>query len=669
MALEPRYLKWLDEVTYIMTDKERDGFLALTDNTQRDRFIDIFWKVRDPTPGSETNEYKDEHYQRLEYVNKFLGRDTTRPGWKTDRGRIYILLGKPRSISRFPESMTTYTSELWSYASLSVPGVPPFLNLLFYKPNGIGEYKLYMPGMDSPLDLISGNSKMNTTETAVKLLGEVDPELAFASLSVRPGESGTIDPTQSSFDNIILNRIASIPSRTVDTSYVERIASGTASVELEYTFNFTPMSAVARAYVHPGAGLMIDYAMEILPQNLSVVQFENKLYTTFEVLGGVKDKQEHQVAAIDDSSEVHLSPEEFEKIRYRPVNLHGRAVAAPGALELNLLLKSEATKQYARADQKLEAEDPAKVSIWASEPLLCSKVEADAPTAPDAEKAFQFGSFRVVPRVSGAFQPSEKVWVYLQLYSQSLPRDTLLGDTLRFELLDPKAKDTPPVRSADLPLRSATAGQDGRVHAAQELDLDHVAPGSYQVLCTLLEPGGKPRLLRRTPLTVQAGQVGALPWILSRNLPAPRSSAMAVTRAQSSMAMEHPADAIAALESLPLESNPVAADLLLQAYSKSNKPQKVLDKFGPLIAPLLYSQTRLRYQEAMWCEAVVDAHMKLGHWQDALGFLERLTTDQKHRPDLLVKLSTCHRKLGHKAQADQILKQACTLDPALHECS
>ena len=95
--LSKPYKKWLDEdVVYIITDEERAAFKQLSNDEERDNFIEAFWQRRDPTPDTEENEYKEEHYQRIAYANEHFAAGV--PGWRTDRGRIYIVFGKPDEI-------------------------------------------------------------------------------------------------------------------------------------------------------------------------------------------------------------------------------------------------------------------------------------------------------------------------------------------------------------------------------------------------------------------------------------------------------------------------------------------------------------------------------------------------------------------------------------------
>ena len=97
-AVSPQWSKWLDEdVVYIISAEERSAFLQLKTDDERSQFVEEFWWRRDPTPATEENEFKQEHYRRIEYANRSFGSIT--PGWKTDRGRIYITLGPPDEIN------------------------------------------------------------------------------------------------------------------------------------------------------------------------------------------------------------------------------------------------------------------------------------------------------------------------------------------------------------------------------------------------------------------------------------------------------------------------------------------------------------------------------------------------------------------------------------------
>ena len=124
------YKKWLDEdVRWIITDEELSAFKKLQNNAERDTFIEGFWQRRDPTPDTAENEYKEEHYRRIAYANEHFAAGM--PGWRTDRGRIYVMYGPPTSIDSHPMggpyqrpaeegggSTETFPFEVWRYRYL-----------------------------------------------------------------------------------------------------------------------------------------------------------------------------------------------------------------------------------------------------------------------------------------------------------------------------------------------------------------------------------------------------------------------------------------------------------------------------------------------------------------------------------------------------------------------
>ena len=110
--LPERFRVWLEEeVVWIITEPERDIFLRLDSDEKRDRFIEAFWTRRDPTPGTPRNEYLPIHYERLAYATRQFGRVSPGPGWRTDMGRIYVLLGEPQTRSRHHNDANIYPVE------------------------------------------------------------------------------------------------------------------------------------------------------------------------------------------------------------------------------------------------------------------------------------------------------------------------------------------------------------------------------------------------------------------------------------------------------------------------------------------------------------------------------------------------------------------------------
>ena len=168
------YRKWLDEdVVYIITDEERAAFKQLSNDEERDNFIEAFWQRRDPTPDTEENEYKEEHYQRIAYANEHFAAGV--PGWKTDRGRIYIMYGKPDEIDSHPSGGTyerpmeegggetsTFPFEDWRYRYIE--GIGQEIIIEFVDTCMCGEYHMTIDRSEKDALLYTPNAGLTMWE-------------------------------------------------------------------------------------------------------------------------------------------------------------------------------------------------------------------------------------------------------------------------------------------------------------------------------------------------------------------------------------------------------------------------------------------------------------------------------------------------------------------------
>src|SRR6266704_4869818 len=187
--LDTPYRKWLDEeVVYIIQPEERTAFLQLSTNEEREQFIEQFWQRRNPNPDLAENSFKEEHYRRIAYANERFASGI--PGWKTDRGRIYIMWGKPDEVESHPAGgayerpieegggeTSTYPFEKWRYRYID--GIGNDVNIEFVDPTMSGEYRmtmdpsekdalLYVPGagltMMEQLGLSDKTDRFNRTD-------------------------------------------------------------------------------------------------------------------------------------------------------------------------------------------------------------------------------------------------------------------------------------------------------------------------------------------------------------------------------------------------------------------------------------------------------------------------------------------------------------------------
>ncbi|HEX8142812.1 MAG TPA: GWxTD domain-containing protein [Pyrinomonadaceae bacterium] len=239
------YKDWLEkDVAYIITDDERKAFKKLQTDEEREQFIEGFWRRRDPDPDTDENEFREEYYERIAYANEHFASGI--PGWKTDRGRIYIMYGKADEVESHPSggtydrpsyhgggTTTTYPFEVWFYRYIA--GVGSGVEIEFVDPTGSGEYRiarspeekdalLYIPGagltlseqlgLSSKADRIlgygaAGNTGLYSREqdnpfTRMQLLADLNrpPQVQFKDLETALGVTnrGILEDNPLNFD-------------------------------------------------------------------------------------------------------------------------------------------------------------------------------------------------------------------------------------------------------------------------------------------------------------------------------------------------------------------------------------------------------------------------------------------------------------------------------------
>ncbi len=209
-----------------MTRSEQAVFKSLRTEEDKKKFQQLFWKVRDPNPATPANEFQAEYYSRRRYAQKYLG------GSDSDRGRVYLLLGKPTEKYDFSGSEKVVDCELWVYQGTGLSGLPPLVDLIFYRPNGLGDFKLYYPGINTPLDILSPSYLPRSVSPAQarRTIGSSFPELGRAALSVIPDEAEAGIASLGSVAAI--SQIFTLPERAVNRDYLKDFGSARGDVSV-----------------------------------------------------------------------------------------------------------------------------------------------------------------------------------------------------------------------------------------------------------------------------------------------------------------------------------------------------------------------------------------------------------------------------------------------------
>jgi len=653
-ALPEKYRKWLEEeVVYIVTDRERDAFGKLLTVEEREAFIEAFWRKRDPDPLTEVNEFKEEHYRRLEHVNRVLGRETPIPGWMTDRGKMYILLGEPRDRETFQSAPGIYPAEVWFYEANSKPSLTSPFYLLFFQQGFAGEYRLYSPRIHGPEKLFPAlqfgeDSRME----AYQLLQNISADLAHASITFRADESAIPGIIQDSLStDVLLADIYRSPQRAVDTSYVDAIDRARGVVESEYLFNYIPSSGMAN--VLPGlpgdeeAGF-VHWGLEIDPQNLTLVQDEDKkkYYTALEIKGEVTTGEAGKsVLQFSREEFLELTPAQFADVRERPFAYRSMFPLIPGEFRLRVVFKNRARNEYTILEAPVSVPERRRGEVFLGEPLLLYGSEAAAPEAAGYH-AYQIGSLRFDPNAKRVFTIGQRLLVHLPVAGASP------GDELSFTLanLDTSA----PARVVKKNRVADYAGQP----IVETLPLTGLVGGHYRLQVVLEDPAGAPIARQSVDFDVSPRSALPRPWSMLRDgLAANAPGIIEAALAEQYMRVERSSPAKALYEKA-LSKNPDLVSVRLTVgrfYLDEGNAERAIELLEPLLSQLPDNHELL--------VTLGDAHYQRREYARAVELFEKALPLRGPDPALLNALAACHAALGDLERAASYLEQSLKVKP------
>lgn len=496
--LPEQYREWLDEVSVILTTRERDVFLRCDNDAQRDQFIDGFWLVRDPTAGTPRNEAREQHYERLEYANFQFGRDTSRPGSQTDRGRVYQLLGKPMDVNRLANTQAAYPAEIWFYNVDPRLGVPSYFYVAFYKYLGYGEYILYRPVGDGPMKLLNPAGVAQVREltggfedlpvgafgemqAAYTILRDIDFELAHVAFSLIPGEGSLVSGMPSLASDVLLGEIQNIPNRLVPTAaWAYPVLTGI--VEAEVRFETLPVTISAGAFIDPSGVPFIHYAAQTEGGRLNLNNYEDNYYLTFQVAGSVTDEQQNIVADIQGAAggpkiiEATIEGEEnARKVRSGSFIFMDQLPAIDGSFRFDLVVENNVSHEFGHAQFDLRVPSVRPERLSSSLPLLVRDFEYLDAYDPYAERLpFQLGRLGLFPAVDSTYASNESLNVFHQVY---LPPDGEDAGRASYRL----EFEGGFLRGKTSPIDPGDADPQGTINIITSLDLNGLAPGEYQL--------------------------------------------------------------------------------------------------------------------------------------------------------------------------------------------
>jgi GWxTD domain-containing protein len=645
IKLPERHRKWLEEeVTYIITPRERDVFLKLETDRERDAFIEAFWKQRDPTPGTPQNEFKTEHYRRLSYANDFYGRGTPRPGWRTDRGRTYIVLGPPKGIETYDEVNGVYPTEIWFYQADPGSGLPPAFNIMFFKERGMGDYVFYSPSQNGPRSLVADSMEMYQDDRAAyQTLQSLEPNLAWQTLSLIPSEHVPVG-TVSLASNTLMSNVFSAPLAKVDDAYAEALLRYKDAVEVEYTANYIGCEAQTLVAGDGAGGFAVHYSVE--PGKLSLDQLGDKFSANFDLNGRLTDPQGRTVYQFDKKFGLELDPSELQSVQATGLALQDMFPVLPGEYKFDLLVKNTVSKEFATYETSLSVPVLPSEAPVLGPPLLAYALQPGR--LPAGEKVpFNLGSEQALSQARDVFVPADTLFLVFQVYG--LPTGWDSAGRLRFQYL----KDGRAVITRD---RTPTELAHGEALIESQA-LGAFAPGYYDLRLSLLDPEGREVQSRTAHFEVSYVSSLARPRILARVVrPDQRGEwdyalgLQALNKGLPDLARSHLSRAFS--------SNPRDVSFGLgyaQCLFVLKDYQGVLDALRPLL-----EVENVSPDVSAWMGRASHA---LARFQEAIGFYRDYLARAGTNLEIMNYMGSCYFQLGDKAQALATWRKSLEVNP------
>jgi GWxTD domain-containing protein len=475
--LDSQYKQWLNEdVIYIISPEERNAFLQLDTNEEREQFIEQFWLRRSSNPDLPDNDFKEEHYRRIAYANEHFASGI--PGWKTDRGRMYIMWGPADEVDSHPSggtydrpmeegggSTTTYPWETWRWRYLE--GIGENIILEFVDPSGSGEYHLTM-------DPSEKDALLHVPGAGLSLL----ESMGMASKTDRFTRSdGTNLPTAmggtpASMDEFNRLELYAKVQKPPEVKFKDLEAIVTARIvrdQLKFTWR-TDFMKVTNDTV------LVPITIQVSNGQLNFQSKEGIHTATMNVFGRVSTLTGRVVQTFEDPVSKDFPDSLFQQ-SLKLQSIYQKAVPLrPGLYRLDIVVKDVQSGNVGVVNTRLAVPRYADEKLDASTLILADQLE-HVPAKQIGTGQFVLGSTKVRPRLNSDFTTSDRMGIYLQVYNLK-PDDKTHKSNATFQFTVKKGAE----QVLQFKETSEEMKQTGdQVTIERWLPLASLAPGKYTI--------------------------------------------------------------------------------------------------------------------------------------------------------------------------------------------
>jgi GWxTD domain-containing protein len=428
--LEGPYRKWLNEdVGYIITDEERQAFKRLATDDEKTSFIEQFWLRRDPTPDSAENEYKEEHYRKIAYANERFASGI--PGWKTDRGRIYITFGPPAEIESHPSggsyqrpfeegggTTSTYPFEIWRYRYLE--GLGNDIMIEFVDKSMTGEYRMTMdPSEKDALLMVPGAGL-----TMLEQMGMANKADRFNRTDgTRLGIGNQpMSARMNQFER--LNQFAML-QKPPQIKFKDLEAAVSSTIK----FNLLPMKARADFMRVTNSSVMSNITLQFDRGDLQFQDKDGVSRATVNIYARITSMARRVVNVFEDVVSIEVPTPQLSQA-VKGVSVYQKSVPLPpGMYRLNVVAKDIVGGNMNNYEMALQIPHFDDEKLASSTVVVADLIEK-VPTKSIGTGQFVIGTSKVRPRLNEQFKRDEKMGIYVQLYNFEPDEKTQKPDAL-----------------------------------------------------------------------------------------------------------------------------------------------------------------------------------------------------------------------------------------------
>ena len=504
--LDSKYRKWLEEeVVYIITPKEKEVFLQLETDQQREKFIEAFWKVRDPNPNTPENGFKAEHYRRIQYANRYFGREGPGQGWRTDMGRIYIILGEPKAVEKFENLTEVRPTIIWFYDGMSEYGLPNSFSVAFFKRDAASDYILYSPVQFGPQSLLNNfEGDITDYQAAYNQLSNIEPAIASVSLTLITGESLLRASPSIASEVLIGEKIPQAGYEKVKDAYAEKLLAYRDIIEVDYTANYIDSDSLVRVLKDAAGMFFVHYLIE--PKKLTFEKLEETYQSNLEINGSVKDLGGKTIYQFERSIPIKMNEGQIDKIKTKLFSFQDMFPLVQGQYRLSVLLKNVVSKEFTSVEADLTI--PEATSLQFSPLTLANRIDKNSQYK-GQNKPFVMENVQLVASPRNDFTRQDTLTLFFQILG--LTQDLKESGTLEYALFREDEK----VRSFVKNIKDYAS----QTNFFEEFSLADLVPANYKIKVSVLDKNQAVLLSEQSLFYITPMANLPRPWVLS--LPKP----------------------------------------------------------------------------------------------------------------------------------------------------